>query len=90
MKLVPQNNIVLCKLKTPSKHMISSGVIYEASSVPTYEVVAAGPAAGNSMQLVPGDIVVASSKGSVTNVDGCNYYMFKAENITGKVASDAQ
>lgn len=82
---IPQNDIVLCKLKSGPEKTTKSGFIYVSNEVPTYEVVSVGPTVSKSVSLIDGDIIRTNSKGSIVHIEDDDYYMFKAENVVGKV-----
>jgi len=84
-KLVPQNDNVVCTLSREAHSTPETGFIYEKPEIPLYKVESIGPAArGNALDLKPGDIVTANSTGTLAELNGAKYYIFKTENIVGK------
>ena len=84
-KIIMQNDNVLCRLKDGPHKETSSGFIYETNDVPTYEVINIGPNVLNNIDLKIGDIVRTNSTGTIINIDNEDLYIFKAENIMGKI-----
>lgn len=84
---IPQNDIVLCKEHDAPKKTTKSGFIYTVETVPTYEVVDIGPAVSKEINLKKGDIIRVSTTGTPVNVEGDDFFMFKACNIAGKLVN---
>lgn len=80
-----QNDNVLCRLKDGPHKTTMSGFIYTTNDVPTYEVINIGPNVLNNIDLKIGDIVRTNSTGTIINIDNEDLYIFKAENIMGKI-----
>ena len=83
MKLTPQNNNVVCKSVAQEEKMTESGFVYKIDEVKLYEVVSTPEKYSGTLRS--GDIVVANSTGTVVEVDGVEYVMFKDENIAAKI-----
>ena len=83
MKILPQNDMVLCTLAESSKKDVSfAGFKYTEEQLPLYKVEQIGPAV--KMDLKVGDIVVVNSTGTLAVIDNAEHYLFKEENIAGK------
>ena len=78
--------MVLCKCTTSSQKQTSIGFIYKSNDIKLYKVVDIGPKV-DANYLAVGDTVVVNSTGTLAKVDNVEYYLFKEENIAGKVIS---
>lgn len=90
MKIVPQNNIVLCKCITNNKKTLPSGFVYETNDIDLYEVVAISNNIDDShIALSIGDVIRVNSTGTLLVDDNKNeFYMFSIDNIIGKIIND--
>jgi co-chaperonin GroES (HSP10) len=86
MKIIPQNNQVLCKCITNNKKSLASGFTYETNDVLLYEVIKISENyPKTSIQLNVGDIIRTNSTGTKTTINNIDYILFADENIVGKV-----
>ena len=85
--VISQNDIVLCTLESSSQKTTESGFIYTPNEIPTYRVVSVGQKVIDYIPLKEGDIIRTTTKGSIFCLNDVDYYMFKAENIVGKIES---
>lgn len=83
MKIVPQNDMIACICTTSREKTTSTGFVYKSNDIPLYEVEGIGPRV--KMPLAVGDLITANSTGTSAVVDGVEYFLFKEENIVGKV-----
>ena len=83
MKLIPQNDNVLCVSLSSNEKTTSTGFIYKSNDVVLYKVVDVGP--NVKMDIKSDDVIVVNSTGTKTIVDDVEYYLFREENIAGKV-----
>ena len=86
MKIKPQNDMVLCECTTSSQKQTNTGFIYKSNDIKLYKVLDVGPKV-DADYLAVGDIVVVNSTGTLAKVGDVEYYLFKEENIAGKVIS---
>lgn len=86
-KIIPQNDAVLCILEESNeKTIINNNLAYKINSIPLYKVVAIGNKAYEKfIDLNEGDVIRTNSTGTLVDLDNVKYYIFKAENIIGKV-----
>lgn len=89
-KFIPQNDIVLCKLENGPHKTTESGFIYTTNDIPTYRVIATGPKVSATLDLQAGDIIRTNSNGTIANDNGEEFYMFKSENVMGKVENNGK
>lgn len=86
-KLVPQNDSVICIQVQDNHSTPKTGFVYEKPELPLYKVESIGAQAkSNELSLKPGDIVTANSTGTLAVLDDVKYYIFKIENIVGKIS----
>ena len=81
-KLIPQNDMVLCKLVSSDEKTTESGFVYKSNDIPLYCIEEVGPQVKN---FNVGDIVVVNSTGTMVEFNDNEYFLFKEENIMGKV-----
>ena len=78
--------MVLCECTTSSQKQTNTGFIYKSNDIKLYKVLDVGPKV-DANYLAVGDIVVVNSTGTLVKVGEVEYYLFKEENIVGKVIS---
>lgn len=83
MKLIPQNDIVLCEQVNQYEKTTGTGFVYKSNDLPLYRVESVGP--NVKMHLTVDDIIIANATGTKAVVDGVEHFLFKEENIMGKV-----
>ena len=83
MKIIPQKGMVLCTLASSIEKETESGFVYKSNDIPLYKVESIGQSV--SMSIVPGDILVVNATGTRAIADNVEYWLFKEENIAGKV-----
>jgi len=83
MKIILHNNNILCKLIAREEKKTESGFVYHVPEVNLYEVVST-PVNYEGM-VKTGDIVTVNSTGTLVEVNGVDYLLFKDENITAKI-----
>lgn len=89
MKMIkPQNDMVLCICTTDSKKKLDSGFEYKSNDIKLYKIVGVGPKI-SADNFAIGDTVVVNSSGTLVKTDDAEYYLFKEENIAGKVCEYA-
>ncbi len=85
MKLIPQNNNVVCKCISSDEKTTESGLVYKSNDVLLYEVASVADKVKNDIDIQVGDVIRTNSTGTKVEVDGEKYYIFNSENIVGKV-----
>lgn len=89
MKIVPQNNYVLCKCITENKKTLASGFIYETNDVSLYEIIDISKNFKNTaLQLNIGDIIRTNSSGTKVKNDDGEFVLFECDSIVGKIIND--
>ena len=83
MKIILHNNNILCKTIAQEEKKTESGFVYHVPSVNLYEVVSIPVNYEGIVKI--GDIVTVNSTGTLVEVDGVDYLLFKDENITAKI-----
>ena len=83
MKLIPQNDNVLCTCVTSDNKTTSTGFIYKSNDIKLYKVESIGP--NVKIPLKIGDSIITNSIGTKAKLGEVDYYFFKEENIMGKV-----
>lgn len=81
MKIIPQNDYVLCRYVSPKQEESSTELIYKVDNAPLYEVLDVSM----TSQFKIGDIVIAYTTGTRCKVDDKEYFLFKSDAIAGKV-----
>lgn len=84
MKIVSQNDGVLCRKLKKQEDDRKDFLLYSKDEFPSYEVVNVGKAVDSKL-FKEGDEVVCNSIGSKFKFNDEELYMFKQENIIGKV-----
>lgn len=84
MKIVSQNDGVLCRKLKEQGDDRKDFLLYSKDEFPSYEVVNVGKAVDSAL-FKEGDEVVCNSTGSRFRFSGEELYIFKQENIIGKV-----
>lgn len=83
MEIVPENGTVLCEQINETKHRAEeSGVFYEKEELPLYRIISA--CAGDK-DWRAGDVIVCDSTGTRLAFSGKVQYLFKTENIAGRI-----
>lgn len=84
MTASPERGVLLARPVVAAKERVDEGGLsYERESLPVYEVVSAGPGAG---RWKAGDRIVCDSTGTELALEGQKLYLFKAENVAGRIA----
>ena len=84
-KLIPENNTVLCVEDTPNKiFVVEFGVKYERENFPTYRVVRKS-SDYSGLDISENDIIICNSTGTKLMDNGKTYFLFKSENVAGKI-----
>lgn len=84
MEAVPQNEHILCE-KLKQEDSQKDFFLYDKDEFPSYKVLRVGRGAEAS-GFKAGDEVVCSTDGTKVKVDGNDFWLFKKENIIGKVS----
>lgn len=88
MRILPQNNYVLCIQVEKSKAKSDKGILYEKQLVPIYEIVDMKYSYEflDDFRLSIGDKVICNSTGTKVILEQTEYYLFNIENMIGKIA----
>jgi co-chaperonin GroES (HSP10) len=84
MEVVPQNEHILCE-KLKQEDSQKDFFLYDKDEFPSYKVLRLGKGA-EGCGLKAGDEVVCSTDGTKVKVDGSDFWLFKKENVIGKVS----
>lgn len=82
MKIIPQNNTVLCECVSKQKTQITSHIIYEQEHIPEYKII---DSSLTSNDFFIGDIIICNSTGTKIKTEDGYKYIFTYESIIGKV-----
>ena len=66
---------------------MESGFVYKSNDIPLYRIDRVGPQVKN---FNIGDIVVVNSTGTRVEISDVEHFLFKEENIMGKVEDDQE
>lgn len=83
MEIIPQNEHILCE-KLKQDDMQKDLIFYDKAEFPSYKVLRVGCGA-EAAGYKAGDEVVCCTEGTKVKVDGNDLWLFKKENIIGKV-----
>lgn len=87
------SNVAVCQeIKPSSSKTIKNGISYVEESLPIYKVLSIPEKAegiAEIFEVKEGDCILGKSPEKITADDGKEYYIFKIENIIGKVDFDA-
>lgn len=83
MKLVAQNDNVVCRQINKTHETENSLIVYEKENLPIYEIVDVSCKLKDKYSV--GDNIICNSTGTKVDVDNCILFIFKEENIAGKV-----
>lgn len=89
MKIVPQNNQVLCRMITSKTKPSTSGIICEVPDVQTYEVLEISKNFDNhDLGLKIGDVIMCNSTGTLLEDPALSekLYLFSNSSIAAKVS----
>lgn len=80
------NGYVVCQRVNPSAETLTSGkFIYQEENVPLYKVMHVADDVPNDPKIIPGDIIIVNSTGTGVILDESKVYLFKHDNIIGKI-----
>lgn len=82
--LIPQNEYVLCK-KIENEIDRKQFFYYDKLEFPFYEVLKIGEKVDNLKFLNAGDKIICNSTGTKVHTENDDFYLFKQENIIGKI-----
>lgn len=83
MKLIPQNDYVLCeKIKEDTQD--NSLIFYDKDEFPLYKIIEVGRNIDDFRYSV-NDKIICNSTGTRVKLDNSYVYLFKTENIIGKI-----
>lgn len=85
MYIIPQNNMVLCKLITSKQKTLESGFTYESNDIDQWQILKISSNVSKDFKFSIGDIVLASSTGTLVDNEGEELYLFNADNIVAKI-----
>jgi len=89
MKLVPLKNTVICKQINKKTEIANvGGIEVQRQNVDLYEIVDLAIDDGIRFDFKVGDVVMSCSTGDELDIDGTIYFVFKHENIIGKIDKD--
>lgn len=74
--------MVLCKLVSSNEKTTESGFVYKLNDIPLYYIEDVGQSVKN---FGIGDVVVVNSTGTIVEFNDNEHFLFKEENIMGKV-----
>lgn len=84
MKLIPQNNTVLCKCINEDKKIVSSGAFtYEKEDLAQYEII---ESALSTDDFNVGDVIICNSTGTKVKLADEYQYIFTYDTIVGKIS----
>lgn len=89
MKIIPQNDQVLCRMITSKTKPSTSGIICEVPDVQTYEVLAISKNFDNhNLGLKIGNVIVCNSTGTLLEDPALSekLYLFASGSIVAKVS----
>lgn len=85
MKLVAQNNYVVCQQLNKAKQEVNESIIYNKEFLATYKILSIGNNL-DSFRLSVGDVIICNSTGTKVILDDLEFYIFNNENIIGKIS----
>lgn len=83
MNITPENGTVLCEQVNETRHRAEeSGICYEKEELPVFRIFSV---CQNEKTWRPGDCIVCDSTGTKLVFSGKVQYLFKTENIAGRI-----